>query len=173
MFNCMYSRKDDNWVGQPHSYSPWSTAASADNGKVQFFKVHPLDHRAGYPWLQSPAIKFIKSCKITLTSSSSQLLRRFLLVMGLQLDFESLILPSGWCRRVVWFGEFLRVTNFWRTTGSKSLDIAVDLPHTLVSLCLPLSEVWDVPFGYHEDFTPNGLSQFFGAGEARHKRVTK
>ena len=40
----------------------------------------------------------------------------------------------------------------------------------------PLSEVRDVPFGYHKDFTPNGSSQFFRAGEAseaRHKRVTK
>ena len=84
-FNSTYSRKDSNWVGQPHSYLPWSTAASADNGKVQFFKVHPLDHRAGYSRLQSPAIKFIKSCKITLTSSSSQLLQRFLFITGLQL----------------------------------------------------------------------------------------
>ena len=65
------------------------------------------------------------------------------------------------------------------------LDITVDLTCTLVSLCLglwrilkldPLSEVRDVPFGYHEDFTPNGSSKFFGAGEAseaRHNRVTK
>ena len=84
----MYSRKDSNRVGQSHSYSPWSTAASADNGKVQFFKVHPLDHRAGYPQLKSPAIKFIKSGKITFTSSSSQLLLRFLFVLGLWLDLR-------------------------------------------------------------------------------------
>ena len=101
------------------------------------------------------------------------------------LPCESLILPSKWSCCVVWFGKFLRVANFWRTTWSKSLDIAVDLTHTLVSLCLglwrifeldPLSEVRDVPFSYHEDFTPNGSSQFFGASEAsevRHKRVTK
>ena len=65
------------------------------------------------------------------------------------------------------------------------LDIAVDPTFTLVNLYLglwrilkldPLSEVWDVPFGYHEDFTPNGSSKFFRASEvsiARHKRVTK
>ena len=75
-------------VGQPHSYSPWSTAAPADSRKVHFFEVHPLECRAGYSRLQSPAIKFIKSCKITLTSSSSQLLQRFLFVTGLWLDLR-------------------------------------------------------------------------------------
>ena len=84
----MYSCKDDNWVGQPHSYSPRSTAVPADNGKVQFFKVHPLECRAGYSWLQSPAIKFIKSCKIMLTSSPSHLLQRFLFITGLWLDLR-------------------------------------------------------------------------------------
>ena len=76
----------------------------------------------------------------------------------------------------------LRVANFWGTTGSKTLDVAVDLTCTLVSLCLglwkilkldPLSEVWDVPFSCHKDFTPNGSSKCFGASEAseaRHKR---
>ena len=65
------------------------------------------------------------------------------------------------------------------------LDIAVDLTFTLVSLYLglwrilkldPLPEVWNIPFGYHEDFTPNGSLKFFGtdeASEARRKRVTK
>ena len=42
----------------------------------------------GIPQLQSPATKFIKSCKITLPSSSSQLLQRFLFVMGLRLDLQ-------------------------------------------------------------------------------------
>ena len=85
----MYSCKNDNWVGQPHSYLPQSTAASAasaDNGRIQFFEVHPLECRAGYSRLQSPAIRVIKFCKITLTSSSSQLLWRFLFVTGLRLD---------------------------------------------------------------------------------------
>ena len=84
----MYSHKDSNRVGQPHSYSPWPTAASAVNEKVQFFEVQPLDCRAGYSQLRSPAIKFIKSNKITLTSSSSQFLQRFLFALGLRLDLR-------------------------------------------------------------------------------------
>ena len=59
------------------------------------------------------------------------------------------------------------------------LDIAVDPTFTLVNLYLglwrileldPLSEVRDVPFSYHEDFTPNGSSKFFGVSEASEAR---
>ena len=61
----------------------------------------------------------------------------------------------------------------------------MDLTRTLVNLCLglwrileldPLSEVQGVPFGYHEDFTPNDSLKFLRASEVsevRHKRVTK
>ena len=118
----MYSCKDSNWVGQPHSYSPWSTAASADNGIVQFFEVHPLDCRAGYSRLQSPAIKFIKSCKIMLTSSSSQLLWRFLFIMGLWLALRvtNSSLQMVMLCRLVWrvFASCQLPKNHWeQVTG--------------------------------------------------------
>ena len=182
----MYSCKGSNQVGQPHSYSPWSTAASADNGKVQFFEVHPLDCRAGYSWLQSPAIKFIKSCKIMLTSSSSQLLQRFLFISGLQLDLRvtnSSLQMVTLCH-LVWrvFASCQLSKNHWEQVAVYHCGPLSHLGQPLCyGLCRilerdPLSEVRDVPFGYHEDFTPNGSLQFFGAGEAseaRRKRVTK